>query len=92
MATTTAVPRTFLFSVWGHPRITHVSKNTDTSCRRKATMVREPGNEHDRFAVAVLEDETLCTFGHLPQEISKKCFFFIRGGVIGVEMTGPRQK
>ena len=55
-------------------------------------MVGEPGNEHDRFAVAVLEDETLCTFGHLPQEISKKCFFFIRGGVIGVEVTGPRQK
>ena len=55
-------------------------------------MVGEPGNEHDRFAVAVLEDETLCTFGHLPQEISKKCFFFIRGRVIGVEVTGPRQK
>ena len=47
------------------------------------------GNEHNRFTVAVLEDETLCTFGHLPQEISKK---FIRGRVISVEVTGPRQK
>ena len=59
----------------------------------KATTVREPGNEHDRFAVAVLEDEMLCTVGHLPREISKECFFFIRrGGVIGVEVTVPRQK
>ena len=27
----------------------------------KATTVRKSGNEHDRFTVAVLEDETLCT-------------------------------
>ena len=41
----------------------------------------------------MLKDETLCTGGHLPQEISKKCFFFVRrGGVFGVEVTGPRQK
>ena len=26
---------TFLFSVCGHPRIPHVSRNMDTSCRRK---------------------------------------------------------
>ena len=26
---------TFLLSVWGHPRIPHVSKNMDASCRRK---------------------------------------------------------
>ena len=38
----------------------------------KATMVREPGNEHDRFAVAVFEDKTLCTIGHLPGEISSQ--------------------
>ena len=59
----------------------------------KAMTVREPGNSHDCYAIAVLEDETLCTVGHLPREISKECFFFIRrGGVIGVEVTGPRQK
>ena len=40
----------------------------------KATTVREPGNKHDRFAVAVLEDETLCTVGHLPQEKSRIAF------------------
>ena len=27
---------TFLFSIWGHPRIPHVSKNMDASCRRKS--------------------------------------------------------
>ena len=27
---------TFLFSVWGHLRIPRVSKNTDSSCRRKS--------------------------------------------------------
>ena len=65
MATATT---TFLFSVWGHPRIPRM----DTS--EKATMVREPGNKHDRFAVAVLEDEMLCTVGHLLQEITRIAF------------------
>ena len=27
---------TFLFSIWGHPRIPRVSKNMDASCRRKS--------------------------------------------------------
>ena len=27
----------------------------------KATMVGKSGNKHDQFAVAVLEDKTLCT-------------------------------
>ena len=31
----------------------------------KATTLREPVNVHNRFKVAVLEDETLCTVGHL---------------------------
>ena len=37
MATTTAtaVPP-FVFSIWGHLRIPHVSKNVDASCRRKS--------------------------------------------------------
>jgi len=91
MATETAVPRSF--SASGIIQGYHVYQRIRTPhVREKATTVREPGNEHDRFAVAVLEDETLCTFGHLPQETSKKCFFFIRGRVIGVEVTGPRQK
>ena len=35
----------------------------------------------------------MCTVGHLPREISKECYFFIRRmGLIGVEVTGSRQK
>ena len=44
---------TFLFGVWGHPRIPRVGE--------EATTVRESGNQHDRFTVVVLEDKTLCT-------------------------------
>ena len=33
-------------------------------------MAREPGNQHDRYAIAVLEDQTLCTIGYIPCEIS----------------------
>ena len=34
----------------------------------KAMTVREPENEQDHYAVAVLEEETLCTVGHLDIE------------------------
>lgn len=57
----------------------------------KATTATEPGNEHNCYAVAVLEDETLCMVGHLSREIAKECSFFIRrSGVLGIEVTGPR--
>ena len=36
----------------------------------KATTVRESGNEHDRFVVAVLENGTLCT-------VSDESFVFL---------------
>ena len=49
---------TFLFSVWGHLRIPCVSKENMPHVGEKATTVREPGNQHDQFAVVVLEDET----------------------------------
>ena len=56
----------------------------------KATTAREAGNEHNHYAVAVLEDET-CTVGHQSREISKECSSFIRrSAIIGVEVTGPR--
>lgn len=82
------------FSVPGIVRGYHVYQRIWTPfVGERATTVREPDNEHDRYAVAVLEDETLCTVGHLPREISKECSFFIRrGGEIDVEVTGPRQK
>ena len=40
----------------------------------KATTVREPDNECDRYAVAVLEQETCCVVGHIPREIAKECY------------------
>jgi len=82
------------FSVPGIVRGYHVYQRIWTPfVGERATTVREPDNEHDRYAVAMLEDETLCTVGHLPRKISKECSFFIRrGGEIGVEVTGPRQK
>ena len=48
---------TFLFSIWDHLRIPRVSKNMTPHVGEKATIVRGPGNEHDRFT-AVLEDES----------------------------------
>ena len=94
MATTTETAVQHSFSASGVIQGYHMYQRIWTPCvGQKATTVREPGNERDQFAVAVLEDETLCTVGHLPWEISKKCFFFLRRGrVIGVEVTGPKQK
>ena len=31
-------------------------------------------NEHDRYTVAVLEEETCCAVGHLPRLISRECY------------------
>ena len=43
----------FLFSIWGHLRIPHVSKNIDASCRRKGKNGKRTRKR------TVLEDETL---------------------------------
>ena len=56
------------------------------------TTAREPDNIHDKHAVSVLDD-TLCVVGHVPQEISRECFYFIKmGGAIAVEVTGKRER
>ena len=58
-----------------------------------ATTAIENGNIHDRYAVAVLESETLCCVGHIPREISRECYFFLRtGGRIKVLLTGKRRR
>ena len=48
----------------------------------KATTVRESENEHDQFAVAVLEDETCTVSGESP------CRFFGRPGPLFVCFIG----
>ena len=59
-ATATAVPRSF--SVSGVIRGYHVYQRIwMRHVGEKATTVEKSGNEHDQFAVAVLEDETLST-------------------------------
>ena len=51
---------------------------------------RETGNEHDEYAVAVLKASTVV--GHVPREISRICWFFLRrGGQITCSITGHRR-
>ena len=51
---------------------------------------REPTNMADRYAVAVLKQETI--IGHLPRKISKVCSLFLRrGGSIRCTVTGSRR-
>ena len=51
---------------------------------------REPTNMADRYAVAVLKQETV--IGHLPRKISKVCSLFLRrGGSIRCTVTGSRR-
>ena len=53
---------------------------------------REPDNKHDRYAVAVLEEDMKCVVGHIPQKILFLCSFLIkRGGQISVKVTGRRE-
>ena len=61
--------------IW-HPIIGEVLRTT-----------HERENEHDRYTVAVLEEETCCVVGHLPRLISRECFLKT-GGTIIAEVTG----
>ena len=75
MATTTATAVPCSFSASGLIQEYHVYQRIWTPhVGEKATMVREPGNEHNRFAVTVLKNETLCTVGYLSREISRIAF------------------
>ena len=53
---------TFLFIV-GVIQGYHTYQRIGTPHVGEKTMVRESGNEHNRFAVLVLKNETLCTVG-----------------------------
>ena len=52
---------TFIFIVWGHPRIPRVSKKMDASCRRKSNNGKRIRKRTRPIRSIVLEDETLCT-------------------------------
>jgi len=50
------------------------------------STVRETNNTHARFAVAIRKGRL--TVGHVPAEISKVCWFFLRrGGTIKCRVT-----
>ena len=52
--------------------------------------IREVGNRHDPYAIAVKKDENV--IGHLPSKISCICSIFIRqGGKIYCTVTNPRR-
>ena len=51
---------------------------------------QEPGNLHDRYAVAVLKEGI--DVGHVPRKISVLCCIFLRkGGTIVSAITGTRR-
>jgi len=54
------------------------------------TCVREDGNPHDRYAVAVRKDTQVV--GHVARKISTLCYLFLRkGGAISCVVTGTRR-
>ena len=67
--------------IW-HPIIGEVLETT-----------RERENEHDCYAVAVLEEETHCVVGHLPRLIRHECYFFLRtGGILTGDLAVVRTR
>ena len=53
----------------------------------------ETGNPEDRHAVALQQTGEGVTLGHMPREVSKVSWFFLRhGGCISCEITGRRKR
>ena len=53
----------------------------------------ETGNPEDRHAVALQQTGEGVTLGHMPREVSKVLWFFLRhGGYISFEITGRRKR
>lgn len=83
-----------------YPRIKHLiwyfarfdqAKYVDTLHWWKLSTLHEHDNQHDRFAMAILEEGTECIVGHLPREISCECYYFLNmDGIIDVEVTAKR--
>ena len=70
----------------------HVYKSLCTpEIGEELSTVQETSNKHDRFAVTIRKG-TL-TIGHVPAEISKVCWFFLRrGGTIKCRMSTDRHR
>lgn len=62
----------------------------DATVGEELLCEREPTNERDRYAVAVIKDGVV--IGHLPRKISRICSLFLRrGGSVICRITGPRR-
>ena len=56
---------------------------------KKFFAMHEPGNRHDRHAMAVYRmEEPGIVAGHLPREIAKTCYFFAKHDGKITEVTG----
>ena len=54
-------------------------------------LEKEPGNPHDNFAVAIINDYQVV--GHIPEDFSWTTWHFItRGGSVMCQITGRRKK
>ena len=69
----------------------HVYKDIwEANVGEELECVKERRNEKDRYAVAVVKNDTI--IGHLPRKISKVCSLFLRrGGNICCIVTGRRR-
>ena len=58
---------------------------------KQLVLEREEGNGHDRRAVSVMKGGNIV--GHVPRELSRSYWYFIRhGGAISCEVTGSRKR
>ena len=69
----------------------HIYKSVWTPYNGEVLTVEpETGNEHDQYAVAILNNDNVV--GHVPREMSRICYYFIRsGGSIDCKITGRRK-
>ena len=70
----------------------HVYKSLWTpEIGEELSTVRKTANTHDRFVVAI--HKGTLTIGHVPAEISKVCWFFLRcGGTIKCRVSTDRHR
>jgi len=68
-------------------RVPCLSTDLEPFVGEVAIAVWEERNTYDRYTVAILEEDTCYSVGHLPREISKECFYFLK---MGGAIKGPR--
>ena len=66
------------------------SRIWDAAVGERLECAREPLNDSDRYAVAIIKHSVI--IGHLPRKISRVCSLFLcRGGSITCTVTGTRR-